>query len=116
MLKSALKNYCQRTYSSAIAGEAYVCALGYQLGMADHDTYMKQAVMAKYLQKVVFPENLGIIPVAVFTVGVTYRLCMARFGTMVMRLTKSLAVMAGKQSEFRPLPVIGSLVPHQRDA
>lgn len=106
MLKTALKNYCQRTYSAAMSGEAYVCALGYQLGMADKETYMKQAVLAKYLQKVVFPENLGLIPVAIFTVGVTYRLFMARIGAMAMRLTKALAVKAGKQSEFRTLPAI----------
>jgi hypothetical protein len=103
-MKTLLMNYCQRAYAAAMACEAYGCAAGYQLGFTETSRYVKNTELAKYQKKVVFPPNLGLLPVAIFTLGVTWRLVTARIGSSILRVAMVLAVKSGEKASLRPLP------------
>ena len=102
-MKKPLMNYCQRAYAAAMTCEAYGCAAGYQLGHTETWHYQRNAELAKLHRKLVFPANLGIVPVAVFTVGVTCRLVTAFILCSILRVAVALVRKSGK-TELRPLP------------
>lgn len=94
-MKTALMTYCQKAYSAALAGEAFGCKMGVQLGYTQPARYAKNTELAKYQKKVVFPPNLGLVPVAVFTVGVTWRLVTAWVSCAILRAAMALSIKAG---------------------
>lgn len=103
-MKTILMNYCTRAYAAAMACEAYASAVGYQLGYTEPRRYMKNSELAKFQKKLVFPPQLGLLPVAVFTVGVTYRLVTARICSAILRVAIALDIKANENAGPRNLP------------
>lgn len=103
-MKNTLMSYCQRAHAAAMASEAYSYAAGYQMGMTSADHYVKNTVMSKYEKTVVFPPNVGLLPVAVFSIGVTKRLVTVRTCSFMLRMLMALASRANETGYLRPLP------------
>ena len=97
-MKKSLMHYCQRAYATALACEIYGSEVGYKLGFVDAWKYKKSQELDKYRQTVVFPPNLGIVPVAVFTVGVTWRLVTSVFFSLILRFAMAVRPNANKDA------------------
>ena len=88
-MKTFLMNYSLRAHDATRACDDYTCATGYQLGLAEPEQHLRNVEREKYRQKMHFPENIGFVPVAIFSVGVTCRLITSVFCAIVLRMGHS---------------------------
>ena len=86
-----LKNYSIRAHEAARACDNYTCAAGFKLGHSDPYRHLRNNEREKYREIMRFPDNIGLIPVAIFSIGVTKRLfvclicaCLLHAGTYVL--------------------------------
>ena len=73
-MKELLKNYSIRAHEVARACDNYTCAAGYKLGHTDPYHHLRNNEREKYREMMRFPERIGLIPLAIFALGVTWRL------------------------------------------
>ncbi len=73
-MKKLLEAYSIRAHEASRACDNYTCAAGFKLGYTDAQRHMRNNERDKYMQVMRFPENLPIVPVVIFTIGVTLRL------------------------------------------
>jgi len=85
LLKQKLQAYCQRAYAAAQVCETYAAEVGFEMGFTDPWQHKKNRELDKYRQKVEFPAEIGFVPVAVFSVGVTVRLVTALVYSIIVR-------------------------------
>lgn len=85
-MKRILMNYALRAHDVTCACDDFSCATGHQLGLTDPVLHLRNAQREKYRQKPRFPKDIGFVPVAVFSVGVTCRLVTSVLGAAVMRV------------------------------
>ena len=73
-MKSLLQTYSIRAHEASRACDNYTCAAGFKLGYTDAERHMRNNERDKYMQVLRFPENLPLVPVVIFSIGVTWRL------------------------------------------
>lgn len=83
-MKDLLKSYCIRAHEASRACDNYTCAAGFKLGHND-PRHQRNNEREKYREIMRFPENIGFIPVAIFTIGVTQRLLVSLMCAFVLR-------------------------------
>lgn len=88
-MKNILMNYSLRAHDVSRACDNYTCATGYQLGLTDPGRHLRNVEREKYRQTMRFPENIGLVPVAIFSVGVTCRLVTSVFCAVLLRIGHS---------------------------
>jgi hypothetical protein len=85
-MKTLLMNYSLRAHEISRACDDYTCATGYQLGLTEPARHLRNVEREKYRQTMQFPKNIGLIPVAIFSIGVTYRLVTSVICAVVVRM------------------------------
>lgn len=105
-MKQLLKSYSAKAYGLVAACNAYVNAAGYEVGQIDLAQYQRSVKLEKYRNKVVFPADLGILPVAVFSVGVTYRAVVGIFACAMLRGMRALMIKTEGRQKLRKLPQV----------
>ena len=80
-----LKNYSIRAHEAARACDNYTCAAGFKLGHTDRERHTRNNEREKYREIMRFPENIGSIPVAIFSMGVTQRLLVSLICAFMLR-------------------------------
>lgn len=105
-MKQLLKSYSTKAYGLVAACNAYVNAAGYEVGQIDLAQYQQSVKLEKYRSKVVFPANLGFLPVAVFSVGVTYRAVVGIFACAMLRGMRALMIKTEGRQKLRKLPQV----------
>lgn len=73
-MKELPKAYSVRTHETSRACDNYTCAAGFKLGYGDPCMHLRNNERDNFIQVMRFPENIALIPVVVFSIGVTYRL------------------------------------------
>lgn len=94
-MKELLKAYSIRAHETSRACDNYTCAAGFKMGYGNAEMHLRNNERDMYMQVMRFPEKIALIPVVVFTIGVTYRLVVSvaaaalmRFGTYMHKATK----------------------------
>lgn len=105
-MKELLKSYSSTVYGLVASCNAYINAGAYEVGQIDLAMYERNVKLEKYRNKVVFPANLGTVPVAVFSLGVTYRMVVGIFACVMLRAMRALTVKTGGAQKLRKLPVV----------
>ncbi|ABE47290.1 hypothetical protein [Polaromonas sp. JS666] len=105
-MKELLKSYSTKVYGVVATCDAYINAAAYQVGQIDLAQYERSVKLEKYRNKVVFPANLGTLPVAVFSLGVTYRVVVGIFACVMLRGMRALVVKAEGEHKLRKLPFV----------
>lgn len=103
-MKSALMKYCLSAHAAAFSSELYSCAVGYELGFEDDWSYRRTVELGKDRKKVVFPEQIGLLPVAIFGLGVTWRLVTGVFRAVLLRTARAVVARSGGRIQLRSLP------------
>lgn len=85
-MKEFLKRYCIWAYETSWAWDNHTCATGFQLGLTDPERHHRNNEREKYREKLRLPENLDLLPAAVFTVGVTWRLAGSLIAVSIVQL------------------------------
>jgi hypothetical protein len=96
LIKAKLQAYCQRAYAAAQVCETYAAEVGFEMGFTDPWQHKKNRELDKYRQKVEFPAEIGIVPVAIFSVGVTFRLITSTMCSLVLRAGYASHIKNGK--------------------
>ena len=81
-----LKAYSIRAHQASIACDNYTCAAGFQLGHTDPERHRRNNEREKYREIMRFPENIGVIPVAILSLGVTWRLLVSLVCVLILRV------------------------------
>ena len=85
-MKELLKTYSIRAHEVSRACDNYTCAAGFKLGHTDPYRHHRNNEREKYREIMRFPENIGLIPVAIFSIGVTWRLMISLVCASVLRV------------------------------
>jgi hypothetical protein len=73
-VKEMLMAYAIRAHEVSRACDNFTCAAGFRLGYTDTQQHLRNNERDKYMQVLRFPENLPLVPVVIFSIGVTCRL------------------------------------------
>lgn len=98
-MKKLLQAYSIRAHEAARACDNYTCAAGFKLGYTDAQQHMRNNERDKHMQVLRFPENLPIVPVVVFTIGVTLRLVRSVACAAILRAGSRLLEKANPDSK-----------------
>lgn len=85
-MKELLKTYSIRAHEASRACDNYTCAAGFKIGHPNPHQHLRNNEREKYREIMQFPENIGLIPVAIFSIGVTWRLLVSLVCASVLRV------------------------------
>ena len=84
-MKELLKAYAIRAHEVSRACDNFTCAAGHKLGHTDSAPHLRNNERDKYMEVMRFPENIPLIPVVIFSIGVTWRLMVSLLCATVLR-------------------------------
>jgi hypothetical protein len=98
-MKEMLKAYSIRAHEASRACDNFTCAAGFKLGYTDTHQHLRNNERDKYMQVLRIPENLPLVPVVVFAIGVTCRLVRSVFCAAILRAGSQILEKANPDSK-----------------
>ena len=98
-MKKLLQAYSIRAHEASRACDNYTCAAGFKLGYTDTHQHLRNNERDKHMQVLRFPDNLPLVPVVIFTIGVTWRLVKSVACAAILRAGSRILEKADQESK-----------------